>query len=216
MDLLTDVIARIVIGLAQLFTIAGPHQWTCAIVVLGFLTRVLLLPVHLVAARHARALARVKPEIDRLRRRHRKDPERLRAEMSALYRREGVRPAVGCLAPLAQAPIMLGVFGAIRTLTAARDAGGFGIGQMPFLGIGNLAQRAASSPAGVLLVAVTAAAGFFGGVERRDPTPARTQTVLRLAQASSAVFALALPGALALFWATQSVLLLVQRMLIRA
>lgn len=75
-----------------------------AIVLFTTAVRTLLLPFGIAAARGERARARLTPRIRKVQRRHGADPRRLRRELAALYREEGVSPAAGCLPTLAQMP----------------------------------------------------------------------------------------------------------------
>jgi YidC/Oxa1 family membrane protein insertase len=92
-----------------------------AIVVLTVAVRLLLSPLSYVQTRNNRRLAALGPRIEDLRRRHRKDPTRLGAELSTLYRDEGVSPYGGCLPVLLQAPLFFVLY---RLFTATTVAGG--------------------------------------------------------------------------------------------
>lgn len=78
-----------------------------AIVLFTMAVRLALLPLSVAAVRGERARARLAPRAAELRRRHARDPRRLRRELAALYAGEGVSPAAGCLPALAQAPFFL-------------------------------------------------------------------------------------------------------------
>jgi YidC/Oxa1 family membrane protein insertase len=81
-----------------------------AIVVCTLIIRLLLLPLSLVAARGERARAALAPQVQELRRKHAKEPERLVTELSALYRSAGTSPFAGMLPSLLQAPFFLVVY----------------------------------------------------------------------------------------------------------
>jgi YidC/Oxa1 family membrane protein insertase len=92
-----------------------------AIVLLTVAVRLLLSPLSYVQTRSNRRRAALAPRIEELRRRHRKDPARLAAELSTLYRAEGVSPYGGCLPVLLQAPVFLVLY---RLFTTTSVAGG--------------------------------------------------------------------------------------------
>src|SRR5205809_8132669 len=78
-----------------------------AIVVCTLLIRLALLPLSLVAARGERARAALAPQVQELRRKYAKDPQRLATELSGLYRSAGTSPFAGLLPNLLQAPFFL-------------------------------------------------------------------------------------------------------------
>ncbi|MFD8593979.1 membrane protein insertase YidC [Kitasatospora sp. NPDC059646] len=75
-----------------------------AIVVFTLAVRAALHPLARSAARGERARARIAPQVQKLRKRHGKDRERLARELAALNRAEGISPFAGLLPALAQAP----------------------------------------------------------------------------------------------------------------
>ncbi len=92
-----------------------------AIVLLTVAVRLLLSPLSYIQTRNNRRLATLAPRVEDLRRRHRKDPTRLGAELSTLCRTEGVSPYGGCLPVLLQAPFFFVLY---RLFTTANVAGG--------------------------------------------------------------------------------------------
>ncbi len=115
----TDFVDLIYVALFTASTaLGGSMGWAIAVVSLA--ARLLLFPLTLRLAYRGletqRALRRLAPQLEALRARHKKDPRRLLEETSALYERHGVRIADGgALAGMAvQAPIFLGLFGAIQ------------------------------------------------------------------------------------------------------
>jgi YidC/Oxa1 family membrane protein insertase len=82
----------------------GGSSTAAAIVLFTAAVRLLLHPLARAQARAERARAALQPEIDRLRRRHRDQPERLQRELLALHRRHGVPLLAGCLPTLLQLP----------------------------------------------------------------------------------------------------------------
>jgi YidC/Oxa1 family membrane protein insertase len=87
--------------LAPLF---GGLSAAAAIVAVTIAVRLLLLPLSYYAIRGQASQARLLPEVTALRQRHRRDPERLRTELAALYQRENSSALAGCLPVLLQWP----------------------------------------------------------------------------------------------------------------
>jgi YidC/Oxa1 family membrane protein insertase len=89
------------------------------------LIRLALLPITLRLARASHAqqelMRRLKPELDKIRSRHKSRPDQIAAETQRLFQRHGVSPLPlsGCLGALAQTPIFLGLYSAVRKCAAA-------------------------------------------------------------------------------------------------
>ncbi len=93
-----------------------------AIVVFTLGVRTLLLPLSVMQARSARVQARLAPKIQELRKRHRRDPERLYREVSKLYAEEKTSPLGGILPGLAQAPFFMVMYRVFVSSTIAGHA----------------------------------------------------------------------------------------------
>ncbi len=87
--------------------------------------RLLLFPLTLRLARstqaHQQALQKLQPELTRIRERFQKQPERIAAESQKLFEKHNVSPLPigGCLGAVAQMPIFLAVYSAVRGVVAA-------------------------------------------------------------------------------------------------
>jgi YidC/Oxa1 family membrane protein insertase len=126
------------------------------ILVVTFLARLALLPLGLrlakVAQAHQRAMEKIQPQIDALRRRYQSNPKRLAEETRRLMAREGVSPisAGGCIGALVQIPVFLALYSAVRQVATM---GGRFVSSRPDVFIAALATlftvaAAASGPAG--------------------------------------------------------------------
>lgn len=94
-------------GLTDLLSPAvGTAAGALAVVLVTLLVRAALIPAGVSQARSEQARARLAPRLRELRRRHGKDPERLQRETLDLYRAEHVSPFAGMLPTLAQAPVL--------------------------------------------------------------------------------------------------------------
>ena len=95
------------------------------IVAVTLLVRMAMFPLTLRLARlsaaHQELMRKLKPELDNIRARFKNRPQRLAQETRRVYQREGVSPLplVGCAGALVQAPILLGLFSAVRRCVAA-------------------------------------------------------------------------------------------------
>src|SRR6201989_2122002 len=96
--------------------VAGGLAAAAAIVLFTAAVRLLLSPLSLRALRGQAAMARLMPQVQALRTRYGRQPERFKRELSALYQREGVGPFAGLL-PLAQWPFLSVMYLLFRSAT---------------------------------------------------------------------------------------------------
>jgi len=96
----------------------------CGILVVTFLARLALLPLGIRLARaaqaHQLALQRIQPRLDALKIKYKGDSRRLAEETQRLMAREGVSLVSfgGCLGALAQVPVFIALYGAVRQAAA--------------------------------------------------------------------------------------------------
>lgn len=109
-----DLAYAALMGLADLIEpFAGSAAAALAVVLVTLLVRAALIPTGVAQAKAEQTRARLAPRLRELQKRFRKDPERLQRETMQLYRDERTSPFAGCLPVLAQAPvvgILYGVF----------------------------------------------------------------------------------------------------------
>lgn len=169
LDFVVDSVRAAVFVAAQLFG----GSIGAGIVAVSLAIRLGLLPLTLRLARRAAVqqalLARLRPELSRLRDRYRERPDELWRRTQALYRQSGYRPfdPQALLGGLLQAPVLAAVYGAVRR--------GLGVGAS-FLWVADLAR-----PDAVLALAVatlTALATFLGVKAGPQPQQAATQATI--------------------------------------
>ena len=112
--------------------------------VLTIAIRAVLFPVfgwQLRTSRRIQAEQRlVAPQLQELRKKYKKEPQRLSQEMNALYKEHGISPfssLTGCIPALVQMPVLIGLYQSIRYFTASLRTGDKG-----FLWISNVTQSA--------------------------------------------------------------------------
>ena len=110
---------HLVFALTQLLTpAAGGLAAAAAIVLFTVAVRLALSPLSLRALRGQAAIARLAPQVQALRTRFARQPERFSSELTALYRREGASPFAGFLPLLAQWPFLSVMYLLFRSATA--------------------------------------------------------------------------------------------------
>ncbi len=94
------------LGLSTLLSPLAGASAALAIVIVTLLVRAALIPAGIAQARAEQARARLAPRLRELQKRYAKSPERLQRETMQLYRDENTSPFAGCLPVLIQAPIV--------------------------------------------------------------------------------------------------------------
>lgn len=90
--------------------VSSKWSWGLAVVVLTLLLRTAIWPLYNRSNRTMKRMAKLKPEIDKLKEKHPDDPQKMNQEMMKLYRVYGVNPLGGCLPMFAQLPIFFGFY----------------------------------------------------------------------------------------------------------
>ena len=128
----------------KFFTQVGPLKaigaFGLAVIVLTIGIRAVLFPIfgwQLRTSRRIQAEQRlVAPQLQELRKKYKKEPQRLSQEMNALYKEHGISPfssLTGCIPALVQMPVLIGLYQSIRTVTATLGAGDKGFLWIPDL-----------------------------------------------------------------------------------
>jgi YidC/Oxa1 family membrane protein insertase len=109
---------HLVFALTHLLTpVAGGLAAAAAIVLFTAAVRLLISPLSFRALRGQAAMARLTPQIQALRTRHGRQPERFQREVTALYRREGTGPFAAILPLLVQWPFLSVTYLLFRSAT---------------------------------------------------------------------------------------------------
>ncbi|GAA1149872.1 YidC/Oxa1 family membrane protein insertase [Kitasatospora gansuensis] len=201
------------VGLAHdaVAALAQPLPTALAIVLFTIGVRLLLHPLSRSAARGERARIRLAPQLAELKRKHGKQPEKLRAASAELYRAEGASPFTGCLPMLVQLPFFTVMY---RLFTTPNDLLGATVFGVPL----GLHPAGAHAPAELLvfgaLFAALAALGWVGFRRGRrsivDPS-APGAALMPYLSYGTALFAVLLPLAGALYLLTTTAWTLAER-----
>jgi YidC/Oxa1 family membrane protein insertase len=176
------------------------------ILIVTFLARLALLPLGIRLARaaqaHQRAVARLQPELDRIKARYKANPRRAAEETGRVFAREKLPPVpvAGCLGGIAQVPVFIALYSGVRKASAAGGR---------FFWIRSLAQPDFAVAIAATLFTVLAA--LFGG-----NTGAQNQRVMVVASAVLTMVALTkMSAGIALYWAMSSLFGAVQGAVVR-
>lgn len=81
-----------------------------AIITLTLLIRLALFPITLPSLKSANNLRKLKPQLDKLKRKYGKDKKTLQQEQLKLYKKENINPAAGCLPQILQLVIFFALY----------------------------------------------------------------------------------------------------------
>ena len=142
-------------ALVNFFATVGPLKavgaFGVSVIVLTLGIRAVLFPVfqwQLRTSRKIQAEQRlVAPQLQELRKKYKKEPQRLSQEMNALYKEHGISPfssLTGCIPALVQMPVLIGLYQSIRAFTSGTGsaAGHIPLGNSGFLWISDVTKSA--------------------------------------------------------------------------
>lgn len=108
----------------DIFTSLGvPGAFGFAIIAITALLRGLMYPFFKQQLQTAKKMREIKPHLDKLNKKHKKDPQTLQKEQLRLYQEAGINPAGGCLFAIIQIPLLYGLYHTLQ-LFLTNDADG--------------------------------------------------------------------------------------------
>ena len=126
-------ISRLLLAILRFFHDIIPN-YGVGIFLLTLLVKLVLFPLSYKAAVSMKKLSLVQPKMKEIREKFKSNPQRMQAEMMALYRTEKVNPVGGCLPMLIQMPVFFALYRVFFTSIEMR--------QQPFFGwITDLSQH---------------------------------------------------------------------------
>ena len=109
-----DFISGILGGVIRvIYNIVG-HNYLVALLIFTFLTKLLLFPLMLKQLKSTAGIQKIAPEDKKLREKYKDNPVKLNEELTKLYAENKISPMAGCLLPLIQIPIILGMFWVVK------------------------------------------------------------------------------------------------------
>jgi YidC/Oxa1 family membrane protein insertase len=91
------------------------HNWGVAIILVATTAKLATHPLQASGMRSMRAMQKIQPEVERLRKKHEKDPQKLNTAIMELYKENKVNPLGGCLPMLIQMPIWFALYATLQT-----------------------------------------------------------------------------------------------------
>ncbi|MEO5927811.1 MAG: YidC/Oxa1 family membrane protein insertase [Patescibacteria group bacterium] len=114
MSIFTTILIQPILNiLVWLYNTVPGNDLGIAIVLLTILVKLVLYPVTMAQIKQQRMLQTLQPKVDEIRKRLKDDKENQAKELTELYKREKVNPASSCLPLLVQLPIFIGLYRAL-------------------------------------------------------------------------------------------------------
>jgi YidC/Oxa1 family membrane protein insertase len=220
--------------LLWLYDVVPGRDIGIAIILLTILIKAVLYPFAVQQIKQQRALQSIQPKIEEVRSRLKDDKEAQAKELMALYQAEKVNPVASCLPLLVQLPVFIALYHALRsglTSTGLNELYPFvpnpGQVNAMLLGFVDLSRpnyvlavlaglvqyvqtRQMLKPKGAITPPPVDIAGKKG-TEDEDMAAMMNKQMMYIMPAMTVIIGISLPGGLALYWLTMSLLTVLQQ-----
>src|SRR5581483_4645487 len=113
---------NLLVAIYKLFLLVGlPGTLGLAIIALTFLIRLILYPFTAAQIKSTQKMASLKPHMDKIREKFKKDTMRQQQEMAKLYKEHGINPAAGCLPLLIQFPVFISLYNVLLHVVSSSN-----------------------------------------------------------------------------------------------
>jgi len=194
--------------LLQIYNIITHYGWS--IIIFTLLVKLILLPLNIKQTKSMKDMQRLQPEIKKISKKYKNNKEKLNEETLKLYKTFKVNPAGGCLPLLLQFPILIGLYGTLRSPDIwVFPNGAINSVDMSFLWIGNL-----GTPDPLYILPILAALFTFitqkfmisATITNSDDPNAKTQKIMLYAMPIMIGYiSISMPAGVALYWVVQNI-----------
>jgi YidC/Oxa1 family membrane protein insertase len=119
-EAVTWVIIQIHAGLSLIFPADSGWAWGLSIFLLTVLMRIIIFPLFVKQIHASRKMQELNPQVQALRKKYKKDKQRLNQEMMKLYQEAGANPLSGCLPLVVQFPIFISLYNVLRAISTTK------------------------------------------------------------------------------------------------
>ena len=182
--------------------ISDKWSWGWAIIIVTIAVRALMWPLYARSNRTMKRMAKLKPEMDKLKEKYPDDPAKVQQEVMGLYRKFGINPVGGCLPMLAQIPIFFGFY---RMLQYAVELRGQGFLWVDDLSMPDTVAQVMGYPLNILPIVMGLSS--FAQMQMMPNTSGdkTQQTIMKLMPLMFFFFCYNFASALALYWTTSNI-----------
>ncbi|MEJ5172537.1 MAG: membrane protein insertase YidC, partial [Hydrogenothermaceae bacterium] len=177
-------------------------NWGVAIIILTVLIRIIFFPLNHKSLKAMKKMADLAPEMEKLKKKYAKDPQKLQEEMMKLYAQAGANPLSGCLPILVQIPVFIALYNVLMVTVELKGA--------PFiLWIKDLSDKDPYYILPILMGLSMIAQQFI------TPSTDKNQQIIMYVTAVVFTFMfLTFPSGLVLYWLTNNILGLIQSFIV--
>lgn len=192
--------------------------YAISIILATIVFKLLLFPLNLKQMRATKKMGEMQPKLQEVQKKY-KDPQTQQIKLQELYKENNFNPAMGCLLPLIQMPILLAFFRVFREpiTYAFPDPGMYESMNKAFFWIENLDNPDPYMWGLPLIAAATTylhsklmTKASSGGDEKMQSTQ---QTMTTMLPIMIFISARSFPAGLALYWAVNNILSVVQQLI---
>lgn len=201
--------------LSVIYRVIG--NYGISIIIFTILAKLATLPLSFKQTKSMKEMQALQPELQKLQKKYKNNPERLNEETMKLYKLYNVSPMAGCLPLLIQFPIIMGLFGALRDPNQwfFPLVGGAEAVNTSFLWLPNLLEKDPYYILPILCVVLTFLTQKFTMTAQKgtmDEAAAKSQKMmLYLMPLMIGYAAINFPSGVALYWVVQSIFSFVQQ-----
>ena len=185
--------------------ISHKWSWGISIILLTLCVRITIWPLYNKSNRSMKRMAKLKPEMDKLREKYKDDPTRMNQETMKMYKKYGVNPIGGCLPMLLQIPIFFGFYRMLQYAVELRHE--------PFLWVNDLSQPDTfmifGLPINILPIVMTISS-FLQMAMMPKTGDKMQQRIFMFMPFMFLIFCYNFASALALYWTVQNIFTIFQ------
>jgi YidC/Oxa1 family membrane protein insertase len=187
-------ITRLMVRLLKAtYNIVPNYGWV--IIILSLLVRVILFPLNQTSMRSMKAMQRLQPEMEAVRKKYADKPQEMNKQVMLLYQKHKVNPLGGCLPILVQMPVLFALYFSLMSAIDLRMAPF--ISWIQDLSAPDTVARIGGFPIHVLPLIMTAVSVVQA---RSTPTDPRQAMMTTLMPIMFLVFFYNMPSGLVLYW----------------
>ncbi len=177
------------------------HNWGLTIIILTVLLRILLFPLNHKSLKAMKKMSDLAPEIKKLQKKYKDNPQKLQEEMMKLYAEHGANPMSGCLPIVIQIPIFIALYNVLMVTVELKN--------VPFLWIPDLSDK---DPFYILPILMG-----LSMIAQQWITPSSDKNQKMIMYIMAGVFTfmfMNFPAGLVLYWLTNNILGILQSFII--
>ncbi len=177
------------------------HNWGLTIIILTILIRIILFPLNHKSLTAMKKMSDLAPEIKKLQKKYKDNPQKLQEEMMKLYAEHGANPMSGCLPIIVQIPIFIALYNVLMVTVELKN--------VPFLWIPDLSDKDPYYILPVLMGLSMIAQQWI------TPSSDKNQKIIMYIMAGVFTFMfMNFPAGLVLYWLTNNILGIIQSFII--